>query len=92
MNRRVDPEQQERLFELMLGVDDPKAKYRLGQRVVKVAEDSGGDIHPIGSKAQVIGSIYADVIGAAYLVVFDGEGGKRITFMVERKLRGENDG
>jgi len=83
---KITNRDQEKLFDVMWGVDHPKAQFRLGQRVVKVACDNDGDVHPIGAEAQIIGSIYCS-IGTAYLAMFDGDNGA-VTFILERKLKG----
>lgn len=54
---------------------DERCRFKIGDRVVKTAQLDNNEIHPIGSKGTVTGSIYVDHPNApdkeAYLVVWD---------------------
>lgn len=49
---------------------DPLCKITLGSRVEKVFSEKG-DVHPVGSKGYIVGSLKDPKMGELYLIVFD---------------------
>lgn len=67
--------------------DDPRAKYRNGARIKKVAEDKGGDVTKLGTLGTVLGSVYVPELGGAYFVEWDDKP-RQSVFVVEYKIGG----
>ena len=59
----------EAFIDLMYKGDD-RAPLKIGWRIEKIAGDPG-DMSSLGAQGEVVGSIFHEEIGAAYLVTWD---------------------
>jgi hypothetical protein len=71
------------LIELMKN-GDLRCSIAMGASVKKILNEPG-DIHPVGAKGKVTGSLFHPEMGSAYLVLFDGT--PVDTFIIEKKIQ-----
>jgi hypothetical protein len=73
----------------MMESDKPECKYKRGDRVEKATYESG-DIHKIGTKGVVMGTIFNKEIGEGYLVQFEND--PNMSFTMQYKIKLLKDG
>lgn len=75
----------EAFHEYLISSDKPQCEYKRGDRVEKATYEKG-DFHPIGQPGIVIGNLYDDEVGEAYLVQFEGDEYAAFTLKYKIKL------
>ena len=74
----------EDFYNAMLTTDHPECEFKRGDRVKKAVYEPG-DIHQIGAKGIVVGTLFEKTLGEAYLIKFDDQ--EHCVFTIKYKLK-----